>query len=186
MSDDIWSTEDEANQAPAGLRDHAKNLEKQLKEQQKLYADLQKQYAEIEKAQKKASLDGILREKQVPPRIAKWLTRDEVEPTEEAVSKWLEENGEDFGFKPGTKEAPKQDATEQVEPEQESVLNEDDTALLNGWASLDESRPGGGTGERMDDRIKDVEARASRANASFDDLVKMMQEAGIPMGAMRA
>lgn len=176
MSDDIWNTEDETDlSAPKALREYAEKLKKELEESRKAAAELQKEYAKLEKSQKVANLEGILRDKQVPANIAKWIKRDDVDASEEAVSKWLEENGEDFGYKAN------QPPTQQAQPDQSAtpVVSEADAQALEAWGSLDENRPGGGIDVRFADQLKDMEAR----NLSYDEIVEGLRKAGVPVGS---
>lgn len=180
MSDNIWEVDDDTTseqKLPQGIRDHVKNLEKKLKEQNAAFEKAQEQIASLTKANAATSLSSILKEKKVSPRIAKWIAKDEVEPTEEAITKWLSENGEDFGYKPGAE----QDENKSEETVHEGqVIDADDVAMLEGYASLDESRGAGGVRGQADLKLADME-RAFAGKQSMDELIAEFKRQGVPM-----
>lgn len=73
-----------------------KQLEKALKANKEL-AEKVSAFESAEKAkQARESLETILKDKGVKPGLVKWLEKDGVEPSKDAVDKWLSENGEFF------------------------------------------------------------------------------------------
>lgn len=109
-------------------------LEKALKD----LKAAQEENAKLSKNVKTATLDTVLRDKNVPANIQRWIKRDEVEPTPEAVDQWLAENGTDFGYKPGGETAAEKPSEGQqvpateapTEPAVPSVLTPEDVAQL--------------------------------------------------------
>ena len=99
---DNWFLNDEYDgeaDAPRGLRDAYRALKsgsRRWRRAFKAQADL----ADAQKATKQATFEQLLADKNVPAKVARWMKRDEVDPTSEAIDKWLAENGEDFGWKP--------------------------------------------------------------------------------------
>ena len=75
-------------------------LRKQLEKALKANRELAEKVASFESAEKakqaRESLETILKDKGVKPGLVKWLEKDGVEPSKDAVDKWLAENGEFF------------------------------------------------------------------------------------------
>lgn len=144
MSDNDWFLDpgfDGDEQAAPGLRDAYKELKKQFKS---LQADLTKaaeRAAAAEAAAKATAFEQLLAEKKIPPRIARWIKRDEVEASAEAIDKWIAENGEDFGWKGEAPADKQEDAQAQSE---QSLLTEDEIAQQRAVAGLSQevSPPG--------------------------------------------
>lgn len=86
--------------APADLRKALEKANKQLAELAKAREADAARIAEFEAKAKSQSLASLLEGKGVKPGLSRWLEKDNVEPTEDAVSKWLEENGEFFNVAP--------------------------------------------------------------------------------------
>ena len=127
---------DESN-TPKALRDHAKNLEKQLADLQKKFDDAEKARQAAEKVAKSQSLTSLLRDKGIKPALAKWLEKDEVEATPEAVDAWLKENGEFFNVKPSEPEA--KPSAEDTEPQGQPNIPEGMEAAIRASQNLDAS-----------------------------------------------
>ena len=88
--DDDVTTTDTSN-------DLVKQLRKANKQKEKELADLKAQFGEISKAQRERSIKDVLESRGVNSKIAKFIPSD-LDPTEESLSKWLDENGDVFGF----------------------------------------------------------------------------------------
>lgn len=102
MSDN-WFLNDEYDgeaDAPRGLRDAYRALKSEFKKMETSLSKAQADLADAQKATKQATFEQLLADKNVPAKVARWMKRDEVDPTSEAIDKWLAENGEDFGWKP--------------------------------------------------------------------------------------
>lgn len=163
-------------------------LRAQLEDALKKLKAAEKERDEYANKAKSATLETILRDKGVPANIQRWLKRDDVEPSSDAVDKWLAENGEDFGYKPGQAQtdsapAPEGKQSESVEAPAAtavpSVLSADDIAALERIQGL----LAGGVGQTlMSDQINTV-VGATESNlgpdASFDDVVKSLAAQGI-------
>jgi hypothetical protein len=116
-------------------------LEKALKE----IKARDEEIAKLSSSVKTVTLENLLRDKQVPAHIQRWMKRDGVEPTGDAVDKWIAENGEDFGYKPGQAQT---DSAKTPEGEQststeapaatavQSVLSAEDIAVLERVSGL--------------------------------------------------
>lgn len=88
--EDDTTTSDNGNDLVKQLRKAAKQKDKELQE-------LRAQFEGISKAQRERSIKDVLESRGVNSKIAKFIPSD-VDSTEESLSKWLEENGDVFGF----------------------------------------------------------------------------------------
>jgi hypothetical protein len=88
--DDFTTPVNEGNDLVKQLRKAAKQKDKEL-------AELRAQFGEISKAQRERNIKDVLESRGVNSKIAKFIPTD-IDPTEESLSKWLDENGDVFGF----------------------------------------------------------------------------------------
>ena len=88
--DDITTTSNDGN-------DLVKQLRKANKQKDKELADLKAQFGDISKAQRERAVKDVLEARGVNSKIAKFIPSD-IDPTEESLSKWLDDNGDVFGF----------------------------------------------------------------------------------------
>lgn len=182
-----YDYDDDEQQNGGALR---AQLEKALKD----LKAAQEENAKLSKSVKTVTLDNLLRDKNVPANIQRWMKRDEIEPTPDAVDKWLAENGEDFGYKPGVTEtaAEKPSESQQVaateaptEPSVPSVLTPEDIAQLERIQGL----LAAGTGQTVfsdaaDTAVATVESKLG-PNASLEDVVAELRAQGIPIESSR-
>lgn len=77
--------------------DLVKQLRKANKQKEKELAELKAQFEGVSKAQRERSIKDVLESRGVNSKIAKFIPSD-VDSTEESLSKWLDENGDVFGF----------------------------------------------------------------------------------------
>ena len=77
--------------------DLVKQLRKATKQKDKELAELRAQFENVSKAQRERSIKDVLESRGVNSKIAKFIPSD-VDSTEESLSKWLDENGDVFGF----------------------------------------------------------------------------------------
>jgi hypothetical protein len=77
--------------------DLLKQLRKANKQKDKELADLKAQFEGVSKAQRERSIKDVLESRGVNSKIAKFIPSD-VDSTEESLSKWLDDNGDVFGF----------------------------------------------------------------------------------------
>lgn len=87
--DDV-TTSDNGNDLVKQLRKAAKQKDKEIQE-------LRAQFEGMSKAQRERSIRDVLESRGVNSKIAKFIPSD-VDSTEESLSKWLDENGDVFGF----------------------------------------------------------------------------------------
>jgi hypothetical protein len=88
--EDDTTTSDNGNDLVKQLRKAAKQKDKEIQE-------LRAQFEGVSKAQRERSIKDVLESRGVNSKIAKFIPSD-VDSTEESLSKWLDENGDVFGF----------------------------------------------------------------------------------------
>jgi hypothetical protein len=76
--------------------DLVKQLRKATKAKDKELAELKAQYESLAKANRERAIKDALASRGVNSKIASFIPQD-IDPTEESVSKWLEEYGDVFG-----------------------------------------------------------------------------------------
>ena len=100
--DDDFDTESSSNDLVKQLRKAAKQKDKEL-------AELRSQFDGLNKAQRERSIKDALERRGVNQKIASFIPQD-IDPTEESVSKWLEDYADVFGIELG------QNQTTNVDP----------------------------------------------------------------------
>lgn len=88
--DDDFDTNDSSNDLVKQLRKAAKQKDKEL-------AELRSQFEGLSKAQRERSIKDALERRGVNQKIASFIPQD-IDPTEESVSKWLEDYADVFGI----------------------------------------------------------------------------------------
>ena len=89
--DDDVSTMDTSN-------DLVKQLRKANKQKEKELADLKSQFDGLSKAQRERAIKDVLEARGINKKVASFIPTD-IDPTEESLSKWLDDNGDVFGIK---------------------------------------------------------------------------------------
>jgi hypothetical protein len=103
--DNYWADEDEDEETTNVYEsdtDLVKKLRKALKVEQRKNKELETSYSELTKAQKERILKDVLASKGVSPKIAQFIPAD-IEASEDAISAWLDSNGDVFGYTPSEK-----------------------------------------------------------------------------------
>ena len=77
--------------------DLVKQLRKATKQKDKELAELKAQYESLSKAQRERAIKDALASRGVNSKIAAFIPQD-IDPTEESVSKWLEDYADVFGY----------------------------------------------------------------------------------------
>lgn len=98
--DDDFSTP-EVNQN----NDLVKQLRKAQKQKDKELAELKAQYEALNKTNRERAIKDVLEARGVNGKVAKFIPSD-IDPTEESLSKWLDDNGDLFGITPATENQP--------------------------------------------------------------------------------
>lgn len=100
MGDGLMSNydyEDDDDDFTMESNDLVKQLRKQLKAKEKEMAEFKSQFDSLSKAQRERSIKDVLESRGVNGKVAKFIPQD-LDPTEESLSKWLEDNADVFGF----------------------------------------------------------------------------------------
>ena len=109
--DNYWEDEEDED-TPMGAfesdTDLVKKLRKALKAEQRRNKELETSYGELTKSQKERILKDVLASKGVNQKIAQFIPSD-IEASEDAISAWLDNNGDVFGYTPTEKSAVNQD-----------------------------------------------------------------------------
>ena len=88
--DDFTTPDNSGNDLVKQLRKAAKQKDKELQE-------LRSQFEHLNKAQRERAIKDALESRGVNSKIAKFIPTD-IDPTEESLSKWLDDNGDVFGY----------------------------------------------------------------------------------------
>jgi hypothetical protein len=95
--DDDFTTDDSSNDLVKQLRKASKAKDKELNE-------LKAQFESLNKAQRERAIKDALASRGVNSKIASFIPQD-IDPTEESVSKWLEDYADVFGIETGQTQA---------------------------------------------------------------------------------
>ena len=105
--------------------DLVKQLRKQLKAKEKEMAEFKTQFDNLSKAQRERAVKDVLEARGVNGKVAKFIPQD-LDPTEESLSKWLEDNADVFGFQVEDKTEPA------VDPAQAAAYKKMNSAVDQG------------------------------------------------------
>jgi len=143
--DNYWEDEDE-DDTPTGAfesdTDLVKKLRKALKAEQRKNKELETSYGELTKAQKERILKDVLASKGVNQKIAQFIPSD-IEASEDAISAWLDNNGDVFGYTP---------------TEKSSAVNQED---INSLRKMDAVLTGAETSASSDDLMNRIAGASS-------------------------
>jgi hypothetical protein len=95
--DDDFTMDDSSNDLVKQLRKASKQKDKELNE-------LKAQFESLNKAQRDRAIKDALASRGVNSKIASFIPQD-IDPTEESVSKWLEDYADVFGIETGQTQA---------------------------------------------------------------------------------
>ena len=95
--DDDFTMDDSSNDLVKQLREASKQKDKELQE-------LRAQFDGLNKAQRERAIKDALASRGVNSKIASFIPQD-IDPTEESVSKWLEDYADVFGIETGQNQA---------------------------------------------------------------------------------
>jgi hypothetical protein len=102
MSNYDYDDEDDSIEDTAN--DLVKQLRKANKQKEKELADLKSQFENLSKAQRERAIKDALASRGVNQKIAAFIPQD-IDPTEESVSKWLSDYADVFGVDTGSNQA---------------------------------------------------------------------------------
>ena len=106
--------------------DLVKQLRKATKAKDKELAELKAQYESLAKANRERAIKDALASRGVNSKIAAFIPQD-IDPTEESVSKWLEDYADVFGY-----ETQSNQATPNVDPKQAAAYQRMTNAVEQG------------------------------------------------------
>jgi len=104
MSNYDYEDEDDDNNVDTSS-DLIKQLRKANKQKEKELADLKAQFEGLNKSQRERAIKDALAARGVNTKIASFIPQD-IDPTEESVSKWLESNADVFGIQVAENQTP--------------------------------------------------------------------------------
>jgi hypothetical protein len=97
MSNYDYEDDDDFDTTESSSNDLVKQLRKAAKQKDKELAELRSQFEGLSKAQRERSIKDALERRGVNQKIASFIPQD-IDPTEESVSKWLEDYADVFGI----------------------------------------------------------------------------------------
>jgi hypothetical protein len=106
--------------------DLVKQLRKASKQKDKELQELRAQFENLSKGQRERAIKDLLASRGVNSKIASFIPQD-IDPTEESLSKWLDENGDVFGI-----ESSQTQATPNVDPAQAAAYKRMTNAVESG------------------------------------------------------
>jgi molybdopterin biosynthesis enzyme MoaB len=106
--------------------DLVKQLRKATKQKDKELAELKAQYESLAKANRERAIKDALASRGVNSKIASFIPQD-IDPTEESVSKWLEDYADVFGV-----ETQATQATPNIDPKQAAAYQRMTNAVEQG------------------------------------------------------
>lgn len=134
---DYEDEDDDTTQDLSQNNDLVKQLRKANKQKEKELAELKSQFENLSKAQRERAIKDVLEARGVNKKIASFIPSD-IDPTEESLSKWLNEYGDVFGVT--------------AEPTQEVV----DPAQAAAYKKMNNAVDSGLTPDSSDDLLKKI------------------------------
>ena len=109
MGDGLMSNydyeDDDDDNTTVESNDLVKQLRKAAKQKDKELAELRSQFETLNKQSRERAIKDVLEARGVNGKVAKFIPQD-LDPTEESLSKWLEDNADVFGFQVEDKSQP--------------------------------------------------------------------------------
>ena len=166
------------NGGPADLRKAYEKAKREAREAQKALEAEKAARIAAEKKVRSTTLTEILRDKKVNTKVARFLEKDGVEATPEAVDEWLKENGEFFNVRPAA-DAQQETTDEVVEDVPEDAIPDE---LANGIQLSQRLDSAGVSPSEVDtiQRINSIPADPNKVQ-SYEDLVAQLAEIGAPL-----
>ena len=121
-----YDYEDDDFEMDSSGNDLVKQLRKATKQKDKELAELKAQFESLNKAQRERAIKDALASRGVNSKIAAFIPQD-IDPTEESVSKWLEDYSDVFGI-----ESNQPQATPNVDPAQAAAYKRMTNAVESG------------------------------------------------------
>ena len=126
MSNNDYEDDDFEMEERDSSNDLVKQLRKANKQKEKELAELKSQFENLSKAQRDRAIKDALASRGVNQKIASFIPQD-IDPTEESVSKWLENYSDVFGV-----QTQQNQATPNVDPRQAAAYQRMTNAVEQG------------------------------------------------------
>ena len=120
-----YDYEDDDDDSTFESNDLVKQLRKAAKQKDKELAELRSQFENLNKQSRERAIKDVLESRGVNGKVAKFIPQD-LDPTEESLSKWLEDNSDVFGFQVEDKSKPA------VDPAQAAAYKKMNSAVDQG------------------------------------------------------
>jgi hypothetical protein len=156
MSNYDYEDDDDTDTTESSSNDLVKQLRKANKQKDKELADLKSNFESLNKAQRERAIKDALTSRGVNTKIASFIPQD-IDPTEESVSKWLEAHADVFGLQAETSQQPN------VDPAQAAAYKKMSAATEAGMTP---------------DRGADIYQKLMKANTR-EELDQVIRESGI-------
>lgn len=173
--DDFDENNVAANDAMGQLRKALKAQQKLVKDRDAELATVKEELTSLKGQVSSTTIAGLLEAKGAKPGLAKFMA--DVEATDEAVTKWLTENGEIFGYQPKAEGDGEQGAKPQaqgagLDPELEAILASM-TKVQNQEANAAPNLTS------KDDKATEFLDRVGSNAHSFDEVAAALRQAGL-------
>ena len=132
--------------------DLVKQLRKAAKQKDKELAELRSQFESLNKQSRERAIKDVLESRGVNGKVAKFIPQD-LDPTEESLSKWLEDNADVFGF--------------QVEDKSQPAV---DPATANAYKKMNNAVDQGLTPDSADDIMRKLMSASSKEE--LDEVIR--------------
>ena len=132
--------------------DLVKQLRKAAKQKDKELAELRAQFESLNKQSRERAIKDVLESRGVNGKVAKFIPQD-LDPTEESLSKWLEDNADVFGF--------------QVEDKSQPAV---DPATANAYKKMNNAVDQGLTPDSADDIMRKLMSATSKEE--LDEVIR--------------
>jgi hypothetical protein len=152
-----YDYEDDDDFTTDASSDLVKQLRKAAKQKDKELQELRSQFESLSKAQRERAIKDTLASRGVNQKIAAFIPQD-IDPTEESVSKWLSEYADVFGV-----DAPAETQKANVDPAQAQAYQRLTQAADSGFTP---------------DRGAEIMSRLMNAN-SADELDEIIRQSGL-------
>ena len=155
MSNYDLEDDDEDTTTVDSSNDLVKQLRKANKQKEKELAELKSQFENLSKAQRDRAIKDVLEARGVNKKISAFIPSD-IDPTEESLSKWLNEYGDVFGVS--------------TEPEQPVV----DPAQAAAYKKMNNTVDSGLTPDSSDDILRKILSTNSK-----EELDEVLRQSGL-------
>lgn len=147
-----YDYEDDDDDFTVESNDLVKQLRKAAKQKDKELAELRSQFESLNKQSRERAIKDVLESRGVNGKVAKFIPQD-LDPTEESLSKWLEDNADVFGF--------------QVEDKSQPAV---DPATANAYKKMNNAVDQGLTPDSADDIMRKLMSASSREE--LDEVIR--------------